>query len=74
MFDGILSVSEASELFIDGKAVSSTWTKTAELELATLIEPGMHTIRIVQEILGCTREVAEARLEANEWNIRKAVS
>ena len=32
------------------------------------------TIRIVQEILGCTREVAEERLEANEWNIRKAVS
>lgn len=32
------------------------------------------TIRIVQEILGCTREVAEARLGANEWNIRKAVS
>jgi N-acetylmuramic acid 6-phosphate etherase len=32
------------------------------------------TIRIVQEILGCTREVAEEKLEANEWNIRKAVS
>lgn len=32
------------------------------------------TIRIVQEILGCTREVAEQKLEANEWNIRKAVS
>lgn len=32
------------------------------------------TIRIVQEILGCTREVAEEKLEANEWSIRKAVS
>ena len=32
------------------------------------------TIRIVQEILGCTREVAEEKLEANEGSIRKAVS
>jgi len=40
---------DAYQLFIDGKAVSSTWAKTAELELATLIEPGMHTIRIVQD-------------------------
>ena len=32
------------------------------------------TIRIVQEILGCTREAAEEKLEANEWSIRKAVS
>ena len=32
------------------------------------------TIRIVQEILGCTREVAEEKLAANEWSIRKAVS
>ena len=32
------------------------------------------TIRIVQEILGCTRELAEEKLEANEWSIRKAVS
>ena len=31
------------------------------------------TIRIVQEILGCTREEAIARLEANEWSIRRAV-
>lgn len=32
------------------------------------------TIRIVQEILGCAREEAIARLEANDWSIRQAVS
>lgn len=32
------------------------------------------TIRIVQEILGCDRDEAIARLEANEWSIRQAVS
>ena len=32
------------------------------------------TIRIVQEILGCQREEAIERLEANEWSIRQAVS
>ena len=32
------------------------------------------TIRIVQEILGCDRDEAISRLEANEWSIRQAVS
>ena len=31
------------------------------------------TIRIVQEILGCQRDEAVARLEANDWSIRRAV-
>ena len=31
-------------------------------------------IRITGEILGCTEEEAIARLEANEWNIRRAVT
>ena len=31
-------------------------------------------IRIVSEILHCTLEEAERRLEENEWNIRSAVS
>jgi len=30
-------------------------------------------VRIVTEILSCSEEEAKARLEANEWNIRKAV-
>ena len=32
------------------------------------------TIRIVQEILGCDEASAIEKLEANEWNIRRAVS
>lgn len=31
-------------------------------------------VRIVTEILSCSEEEAKARLEANEWNIRKAVA
>ena len=32
------------------------------------------TIRIVQEILACDEETAIAKLETNDWNIRRAVS
>ena len=34
----------------------------------------LRVIRITKEILGCTEEEAIARLEANEWNIRRAVT
>lgn len=40
---------DAYQLFIDGKAVSSTWTKEKELTLAEMIQPGLHTVRIVQD-------------------------
>ena len=39
----------AYQLYVDGEAVSCTWTKTKELVLADMIQPGMHTIRIVQD-------------------------
>lgn len=32
------------------------------------------TIRIVQEILGCTKDEAVTKLEQNDWNIREAVT
>ena len=34
----------------------------------------LRVIRITKEILGCSEEEAIARLEANEWNIRRAVT
>ena len=39
----------AYQLFVDGEPVSSTMVKTSELVLADLIQPGEHTIRIVQD-------------------------
>ena len=34
----------------------------------------LRVIRITKEILGCSEEEAIAKLEANEWNIRRAVT
>ena len=39
----------AYQLFVDGEAMSCPLTKTKELVLGDLIQPGLHTIRIVQD-------------------------